>query len=81
MDYILRIVLFGAVLAFCSGAKTLKRTFNGPYGATGSSAGITSGRVLDILVDPRKCEYDLRRRAPPILRSSIPAARISQKTM
>jgi uncharacterized protein (TIGR03437 family) len=53
MDYILRIVLFGAVPAFSSGAQTLKWTFNGPYSAAGTSAGITSGRVSAVLVDPR----------------------------
>jgi hypothetical protein len=53
MDYVLRIVLFGAVLPFSSGAQTLKWTFNGPYGAAGTSAGITSGRVSTVVVDPR----------------------------
>jgi uncharacterized protein (TIGR03437 family) len=53
MGHYARTVWLGAVLALSSGAQTLQWTFYGPYSATGTSAGITSGRVSAILVDPR----------------------------
>src|SRR5689334_8169722 len=53
MGHYAHTVWLGAVLTFSSGAQTLQWTFYGPYSATGTSAGITSGRVSAILVDPR----------------------------
>lgn len=50
-----RFVLLAAVLAVVPAASsgTLQWTFAGPNGAIGSSAGVTSGRVSAIVVDPR----------------------------
>src|SRR5579872_3667287 len=53
MGHYVRTAWLGAVLSFSSGAQMLQWTFYGPTSATGTSAGITSGRVSAILVDPR----------------------------
>jgi uncharacterized protein (TIGR03437 family) len=49
------LVLLAAVLTIMPAAwsGSLQWTFAGPYGANGSSAGVTSGRVSAMVVDPR----------------------------